>query len=279
MLCGNAERARRRATGRDLGPRRPRPEPEPLPVYGIARWPADCSRQLLTGEGWPGYMQPCAIPVGIGHLVLIPGRQVATAPGQPRLPGALTGARTRFLITTECQVLSANAQNNKSGCAALGHGTLAPARQGREPGARSRQSGPRASCQNTMSSGCGCAGQLVVRRVGPAFREEPIMVGRAVRRIAGARSCFATPSVSVLPEMCALTSGIASWARSVVSRPRICSLRAGWDRCSPTRVRGQCGRAGRWRSPHRRRERCCRQPVQAGEPANAAADGVTGDPR
>ena len=58
-------------------------------------------------------MQPCAIPVGIGHLVLIPGRQVTTAPGQPRLPGALTGARTRFLITIEGQVLSANAQNNK----------------------------------------------------------------------------------------------------------------------------------------------------------------------
>jgi hypothetical protein len=43
-------------------------------------------------------------------MVLIPGRQVATAPGQPRWAGALTAASTSFLNTIKGQVLSADAQ-------------------------------------------------------------------------------------------------------------------------------------------------------------------------
>lgn len=64
-------------------------------------------------------MQPCAIPVDIGHLVLIPGRQVATAPRATAFAGRSHRCAYYFLITIEGHVLSANGQNNNSGTTAI----------------------------------------------------------------------------------------------------------------------------------------------------------------
>jgi len=76
MLFANAEPARRRATGRPGARAATGTSP------GVQQTPDVCWLQpSVVDRGAGGDMQHCAIPVGIGHLVLIPGRQVATDPG------------------------------------------------------------------------------------------------------------------------------------------------------------------------------------------------------
>ena len=84
-----------------------------------------------------------------------PHNAAYSAAGLPRTPRRAPLGRQHYAaaaLPAHCRWAAGLTRHRSPGCAALGHGTSAPARQGREPGACRRQSGPRASCQNTMSS-------------------------------------------------------------------------------------------------------------------------------